>query len=142
MFPRHPASLLALVAVGCAEVHAQPRRDAGAARRPAPGVRPNIGLVRDAPLRGPLTLREGAVVRVEGGQLDGPVRLRGSTTRAPSLASTAADPPVTVRRASVSVAPDDVAAKAAPVVATTVVRETPAPTMASGARATTEDTSA
>jgi hypothetical protein len=25
------------------------------------------------------------VVRVEGGQLDGPVRLRGSTTRAPSL---------------------------------------------------------
>jgi hypothetical protein len=39
----------------------------------------------DCILSGPLTLREGAVVRVEGGQLDGPVRLRGSTTRAPSL---------------------------------------------------------
>jgi hypothetical protein len=51
MFPRHPASLLVLLAVGCSEVHAQPRRDAGAVRRPAPSVRPRFGIAHDGPPR-------------------------------------------------------------------------------------------
>jgi len=53
--------MLALLTVGCAEAHAQPRRDTGGVIRPARGAGPRVGLVRGAPPRGLLTLFDAGV---------------------------------------------------------------------------------
>ena len=53
--------MLALIALGFAEVYAQPRRGAGGVRRPAPAVRPSFGIVGDGPPRSLLSRFDGGL---------------------------------------------------------------------------------
>lgn len=63
-------SLLALVTVGCAEVHAQPRRDAGGVRRSTPVAGPSVGFARGGPSSGVLRLIDAGVPSALLGEAD------------------------------------------------------------------------